>query len=74
MEWSWWVTSNNACEPGKQLMVLANGDDESDLVGWSLLLLAAVVRSFAHMPLGISDRSSTIRNMLYVKQMNKSLG
>jgi len=33
------------------LMVLANGDDESDLVGWSLLLLAAVVRSFAHMPL-----------------------
>ena len=31
MEWSWWVTSNNACEPGEQLIVLANGDDESDL-------------------------------------------
>jgi len=59
MEWSWWVTSNNACEPGEQLIVLANGDDESDLVGWSLLLLAATVRSFAHMPLGISDRKST---------------
>jgi len=26
---------------------------------WSLLLLAATVRSFAHMPLGISDRNST---------------
>ena len=53
MEWSWWVTSNNACEPGEQLIVLANGDDESDLVRWSLLLLAATVRSFVHMPLGI---------------------
>ena len=31
MEWSYWVTSNNACEPGEQLIVLANGDDESDL-------------------------------------------
>jgi len=30
-EWSWWVTSNDACEPGEQLIVLANGDDESDL-------------------------------------------
>ena len=27
---------------------------------WTLLLLAATVRSFAHMPLGISDRNSTI--------------
>ena len=59
MEWSWWVTSNNACEPGEQLIVLANGDNESDLVGWSLLLLAATVRSSAHMPLGISDRNTT---------------
>ena len=58
MEWSWWVTSNNSCETGEQLIVLANGDDESDLVGWSLLLLAATVRSFAHMPLGISDHNS----------------
>jgi len=33
-EWSWWVISNNACEPGEQLIVLANGDDESDLDGW----------------------------------------
>ena len=28
------------------------------LRAWSLLLLAATVRSFAHMPLGISDRDS----------------
>ena len=55
MEWSWWVTLNNACEPGEQLIVLANGDDQSDLIGWSLLLLVATVRSFAHIPLGISD-------------------
>jgi len=27
---------------------------------WTLLLLAATVRSFAHMPLGISDRNSSI--------------
>ena len=33
MEWSWWVTSNNACEIGEQLIVLAKGDHESDLVG-----------------------------------------
>jgi len=59
MEWSWWVTSNDACAPGEQLIVLANGDNESDLVGWYLLLLAATVRSFAHMPLGISDRNTT---------------
>jgi len=59
MEWSWWVVSNNACEPGEQLIVLANGGDESDLVGWSLLLVAATVRSFAHMPIGISDRNSS---------------
>ena len=61
MEWSWWVTSNNACEPGEQLIVLASGDDESDLVVWTQLLLAATVRSFAHMPLGISDRNTILR-------------
>jgi len=33
MERSWSVTSNNACEPGEQLIVRANGDDDSDLVG-----------------------------------------
>jgi len=43
--------------------VLANGDDESDLVGLSLLLLAATVRSFAQMPLGISDRNTGMANV-----------
>ena len=67
IEWSWWATSHNACESGEQLIVLANGDDESDLVGWSLLLLAAMVRSFAHMLLGISDRNTTYFQSLFTK-------
>ena len=46
-EWSRRVISNNACEPGQQLTVLANGDT----VGWSLLLLAATVWNFVHLPL-----------------------
>jgi len=32
---------------------------EERLRAWSLLLLAATVRSFAHVPLGISDRNTT---------------
>ena len=60
MEWSWWVTFNNACEPGEQLIVRANGDDQGDIVRWTLLLLAATVWSFARMLLGFSDRNSTI--------------
>jgi len=65
------VTSNNACEPGEQSIVLANGDDESDLAGWSLLLLADTVWSFAHMPLGISDRNTSI--MIGVKAVSYKL-
>ena len=71
MEWSWWVTSNDVCEPGEQLIVLANGNGESDLVGWSLLLLAATVRSFAHMPLGISDRNSVMETFRLSKHSVK---
>jgi len=40
----------------------ANKQQQSDLVRWSLLLLAATVRSFAHMPLRISDCNITIVN------------
>ena len=58
MEWSWWVTPNSACEASEQLIVLANGDNESGLLGWTLLLLAATVGRFAHMPLGLSDRNN----------------
>jgi len=35
---------------------------QSDLVGWSLLLLAATVRTFAHLPLELFDRNT--RNIL----------
>ena len=69
MEWPWWVTSDNACEPGEQLIVLADGDDESDLVGWSLLLLAATVRSSAHMLLGISDRNIIISKTALIQNL-----
>ena len=41
------------------MIVVANGNDESDVAGSTLLLLAATVRSFAHMPLGLSDRNTT---------------
>jgi len=34
---------------------------EEILRAWSLLLLATTVRSFAHMPLGISDRNITLQ-------------
>ena len=36
------MTSTNACEPGEQLIVLANGDDESDLVGFPFATLLTV--------------------------------
>ena len=49
LERSWWMTSNNyACEASEQLIVLINGDDESDLIGWSLLLLAVTLWSNAN--------------------------
>ena len=37
--------------------------NKRDCDAWSLLLLAAAVRSFAHMPLGISDRNNIISLM-----------
>jgi len=36
----------------------------SDLVGWSLLLLAATVRSSAHMTLRISDRNTSFNKIM----------
>jgi len=60
MEWSRWMTSNNACEPGDQVIVRANGDDERDLVRWTLLLLDATVRSFVFKPLGLSNRNKMV--------------
>jgi len=60
IEWSWWVTSNNDCEPGEKLTVRPGGGDKSDVVRWSLLLLAATVWSFAHLPLGLSDGNKMV--------------
>jgi len=44
--------------------------NKRDCDAWSLLLLAATVRSFAHMPLGISDRNNRmnlcLNNVCYV--------
>jgi len=45
---------------------------------WTLLLLAATVRSFAHMPLGISDRNTIIEryiagNPIVIKSIKCSL-
>jgi len=47
IKWSSWLVFNNACEPDIQLIVVPSSDDDSDLVGWSVLLLAATVWSFA---------------------------
>ena len=55
-----WVTSNKACEPAEQFIALANCGDESDLVGWSLLVLAAAVVSFPHLPLELPDRNKMV--------------
>ena len=45
-------------EEQKYVYVERASNNKRDCDAWSLLLLAATVRSFAHMPLGISDRIS----------------
>jgi len=45
-----------------------------DFDAWSLLLLAAAVRSFAHMPLGISDRNTTTMQCCHCKFFSLDLG
>ena len=42
------------------LNVVRASNSKRDCDAWSLLLLAAMVRSFAHMPLGISDRNNIV--------------
>jgi len=44
-------------EEQQYMWVARASNSKRDCDTWSLLLLAAMVRSFAHMPLGISDRS-----------------
>jgi len=45
-------------EEQKYICVAWASNNKRDCDAWSLLLLAAAVRSFAHMPLGISDRNN----------------
>ena len=42
------------------ICVARASNSKRDCDAWSLLLLAATVRSFAHMPLGISDRNKMV--------------
>jgi len=49
-------------EEQKYMCVARASNSKRDCDAWSLLLLAAAVRSFAHMPLGISDRNTIFEN------------
>jgi len=44
------------------IYVARASNSKRDCNVWSLLLLAAAVRSFAHMLLGISDRNTSLAN------------
>ena len=46
-------------EEQKYSCVARASNNMRDCDAWSLLLLVAAVRSFAHMPLGISDRNNS---------------
>jgi len=48
-------------EEQDHIFVARASNNKRDCDAWSLLLVAATVRSFAHMPLEISDRNNTIR-------------
>ena len=53
-----WFTTNGMCVKNNTIIYVAQASNSKrDYDAWSLLLLAATVRSFAHMPLGISDRN-----------------
>jgi len=61
-----WFTTNGMCAKNKNICMWR----DQAIIEWSLLLLAATVRSFAHMPLGISDRNSGLSQ--YKHQPNPS--
>jgi len=50
----------NAEEEQKYICVAQASNNKRDCNALSLLLLAAAARSFAHMPLGISDRNNMV--------------
>ena len=52
-----WFTTNGMRVKNNTIIYVARASNSKRHCGaWSLLLLAATLRSFAHMPLGISDR------------------
>jgi len=52
-----WFTTSGMCVKNSTIIHVARASNsQRDCDTWSLLLLAASVRSFEHMPLGISDR------------------
>ena len=54
-----WFTTNGMWVKNNTIHICgANKQWQSDHGMWTLLLLAATVRSFAHMPLGISDHNN----------------
>ena len=55
-----WFTTNGMWAKNKNIYEWREQAIIRDYVAWSLLLLAAAVRTFAHMPLGISDRNSSV--------------
>ena len=51
-----WFTTNGMCVKNNTIIYVAwASNNKRDCDAWSLLLLAAAVRSFAHMPLSTSD-------------------
>ena len=48
------------CTKNNTHIYVAKTSNNSDLVGWSLLLLAATVRSFVHLPLRLSTHNKMV--------------
>jgi len=63
-----WFTTNGMCVKNKTIIYVARASNSKRLRAWSLLLLAATVRSFVHMPLGISDGNNmkTVIEKVYI--------
>ena len=56
-----WFTTNGMCVKNNTIVYVARASSSKrDCGAWSLLLLAATVRSFGHMPLRISDRNKMV--------------
>jgi len=53
-----WFSTNGMCMKNNTIIYVARASNSKrDCDAWSLLLLAVTVWNFAHIPLGISDRS-----------------